>query len=886
MESQFLYDKLLTEFGKQTIEKIELPQYITQNLNPKFQIRDYQLKAFQRFICYQENSFDFKNIPIHLLFNMATGSGKTLIMAGLILYLHQKGYRNFLFFVNSNNILEKTKDNFLNQNSSKYLFNNKISFSGKECVINEVNNFSESRAEDINIFFTTIQGLHQDLTRLQKENSITFQDFEDKEIVLLSDEAHHLNVGTKRLTKKEKELKQNWETTVNEIFNSSAKNLLLEFTATVDLSNSAILEKYKDKIIYKYDLLNFRKDKFSKEIKTLSLDSSLEQVMLHAVLLSQYRLKIAEKNKIFLKPVILFKAQKTIEQSNKNEQDFKRLIDELNPTHLEKLFAINYSPTENSDLVAAFSYFEKIYNGNYQNLIAEIQQDFSDEKILNVNDGTKNSTKKKEDTKRKPQDVSNLLLDLESKQNPIRAIFAVNKLNEGWDVLNLFDIVRIYNTRDGNWQKNGKYKPGATTLSEAQLIGRGARYYPFAINKGEDIFKRKYDEYPDKELKILEELHYHSKYNSEYLAELERALIEQGLVDEKDKIEKLQIKIKENEKDFYDNKLIFKNDWIPNKNKDKTSFKNYQISDTFSFTVDTDEITEKTVFENQQNLQPTSKIYRIPLKDIHPRIFYKAFNQNKDFWVFSNVKKYFGELQSMKNLLSEQFFYGIQIECNKKELTNKEKLDCLNELLNSVSQIITKNAKSRLGSEEFKPYPVSKLFDMVKELKFNKTNSQFKEIDITQIKDYFLHDRLIGTSEEANFIKFFEGYLEELKAKYQEVKLLRNNRELKLYRFDDGEAFEPDFILFLTKNNGQQISYQVFIEPKGDHLLEYDKEKEIFLEQIKKKYILEGLTAIKNNYKLKEIPYDEDSYKLLGLRFYNKDKENKFRENFEEELLK
>lgn len=49
-----------------------------------------------------------------------------------------------------------------------------------------------------------------------------------------------------------------------------------------------------------------------------------------------------------------------------------------------------------------------------------------------------------------------------------RAVFAVDKLNEGWDVLNLFDIVRLYETRDG---KNGK--PGSGTIWEAQLIGRG-----------------------------------------------------------------------------------------------------------------------------------------------------------------------------------------------------------------------------------------------------------------------------------------------------------------------------------------------------------------------------------------------------------------------------
>jgi len=38
------------------------------------------------------------------------------------------------------------------------------------------------------------------------------------------------------------------------------------------------------------------------------------------------------------------------------------------------------------------------------------------------------------------------LNSLETINNEIRAIFAVNMLNEGWDVLNLFDIVRLYDT--------------------------------------------------------------------------------------------------------------------------------------------------------------------------------------------------------------------------------------------------------------------------------------------------------------------------------------------------------------------------------------------------------------------------------------------------------
>ena len=51
--------------------------------------------------------------------------------------------------------------------------------------------------------------------------------------------------------------------------------------------------------------------------------------------------------------------------------------------------------------------------------------------------------------------------------------FAVDMLNEGWDVLNLFDIVRLYDTRDGKVTKNG-FVAGSTTNAEKQLIGRGA----------------------------------------------------------------------------------------------------------------------------------------------------------------------------------------------------------------------------------------------------------------------------------------------------------------------------------------------------------------------------------------------------------------------------
>ena len=122
-----------------------------------------------------------------------------------------------------------------------------------------------------------------------------------------------------------------------------------------------------------------------------------------------------------------------------------------------------------------------------------------------------------------------LLNSLEDKNNRVRAIFAVQKLNEGWDVLNLFDIVRCYEARD-----TGRAKIGTTTISEAQLIGRGARYFPFVLPESNDRFRRKFDGDLEHELRVLEELHYHSINDSRYIAEIRAALIEQGMMDERE----------------------------------------------------------------------------------------------------------------------------------------------------------------------------------------------------------------------------------------------------------------------------------------------------------------------------------------------------------------
>ena len=407
---QTLEQKITTyiELGN---ELPEVPFDLINNLNPAFELRPYQIEAFGRFLYYLGND-KLRQRPAQILFHMATGSGKTLIMAGAILYLYKLGYRNFLFFVNSTNIINKTRENFLNPLSSKYLFSETITFGDRKVNIREVDNFQTGNEEDITIVFSTIQGLH---TRLNtpRENSLTYDDFMDQKIVLISDEAHHINVDTKKgkLTKDEQEEVVSWEGTVNRIFRANNENILLELTATIDLSNPDIAAKYADKIIFDYPLKQFRIDGYSKEVKVLQSDVPLMQRALQAVILSQYRRKVFEKHKKTIKPVLLFKS-KTIAESKAFFNEFTGKIKNLKASDIA---VIEKSP--DPTLKKCFDYFAT--NGiTIDNLIEELKNDFSEEKCIEVNS--------KEESESKQIAVNTL----EDPDNEYRVVFAVDKLNE------------------------------------------------------------------------------------------------------------------------------------------------------------------------------------------------------------------------------------------------------------------------------------------------------------------------------------------------------------------------------------------------------------------------------------------------------------------------
>lgn len=861
----FLYEQLdtLREFGSYT----EIPPYIQENVNQRFELRPYQIGAFENFITYFENEKMCRK-PTQTLFHMATGSGKTMIMAGLMLYLYKKGYRNFLFFVNLSNIVNKTRENFLNALSSKYLFADEIRLNGERVQIKEVSNFQYSDDDAINICFTTTQGLHSDMWTA-KENALSDDDFANKKVVFISDEAHHLNVDTKALAKNkdEQDNYKSWEYTVRRIFEMNKDNVLLEFTATCDIHNPQIRAEYESKIVYDYPLSKFRADGYSKEIKTLRSDVSVMERAIQAIMLSQYRLKVFQDNRLSVKPVVLFKAAK-IADSNAFMEDFIDTVKNLTGDELRRVSEL----TDNETLGEAYAYFEK--NGiSFEQLAQELRDDFSAEHCISAND----------DKEAAARQIA--LNSLEDATNPYRAVFEVKKLDEGWDVLNLFDIVRLYETR----QSSGK-RISPATISEAQLIGRGARYCPFQIDDEQEKYKRKYDTDIDNPLRICEELYYHCQNDSRYIGELNNALREIGVDIENQTVRTYVLKDTFKADSLYREGLVFTNDRVEKSRNDVDGLLPSVREHIYAVKLSTGSSGEDTIFGAGNALTEkavATYTYRTDIQtiaDMNYAIVHKALCKYSVF-KFNTLKSYFPNLKSTREFITSPNYLGaIKIEITSKYETPTPSIlfsACVN-VLGKVAESVSDIEITYVGTTEFKPTRISEMFKDKKcnytivhdgGLGYSQNDASVPngwKIDLSK-EDWFAFEDNFGTSEEKAFVAYFKSFIPHLKEKYDKVFLVRNERQLHIYSFDGGERFEPDYLLFLHKQNDAGYEQlQVFIEPKGTHLIADDKWKEDFLLEIEDKAVTTKIFV------------DDNKYKIWGFHFFNTDvRMNEFKKDME-----
>lgn len=841
------------------------PAYLAENMVHTF--RDYQDSALRYFHYTMTNKvFEYRKLN-HVLFNMATGSGKTDLMAGLILYLYQEhSYRNFLFIVNTNSVLNKTIDNLTNSQSNKYLYQPVIEIDGERLTIERVDEFPKNQSKNtIYIKLATVQSVASDIYT-QRENSMGAQDYARNKVVILGDEAHHYSASTKT----EKETEQSWEKAIKTILNANEDNRLLEFTATIDLENKNIYEKYKDKVLYRYGLDRFIQDRYSKNVKRIQSSNTDEENMLNVVLLSEFRRRYAyELYGSYIKPVIMFKSQK-IDASNEANELFNQLVEKLSPDYvLEFIKRQNktISETQSETLGFTYEYFLK-NEKELPQIVKEIKREFSPTRVINANDSDRGGGMLE-------KGQYEALNSLESPDNLYRVIFAVAKLTEGWDVLNLYDIVRISDRKDTKGNKT-------TTMAEAQLIGRGARYNPFELD-GKKSYQRRFEDDSNPSL-ILETLHYHTINEPQYLKNLVAALDDMNLPtgeDKKNPLLDVKVKPKFKKTNVWKNGKLYYNQSIQLSDDYYDTLAKYSLNNQEDIVINWLTSAKEVNYKAETIYEDFSDMHQIPV-EIDRRFIEKAMNR-LTFFHFNNLKKYIPLLNSREEFLGEKWlniqnrtiYANVPNKITRADLTAEEKLRIVELYLLEVAQKIKKNSSSHRGTNKFIGYPLKDyVTDYKKRIPNYDTSKLFMDKNPQTVQryvideDYFVYESAIINLTEKQLIDRIGERVEELKEHYSEVYLIRmdenmhresaKSENMKLHEFNPNakdvhfEGFQPDFILYLQN---AEFFLQVFIEPKGSKIEEQQWKEDLLM------YINDNEA---------ELVFEDDvnGVKIKGLKFY------------------
>lgn len=820
--------------------------YLEENL--KHTLRSYQWSALWH-LDWVETRTD-ANQNNQLMFNMATGSGKTDIMAAAILYFYREfNYTDFLFVADSNTIIDKTRDNFINVFSSKYLFSAPINIDGQRVEIKEVNSFLSSENKSphtIYIRLATVQTLGNEIA-MSHENEMTLENLQNHKIVILADEAHHLNAKTKSERKKE----DSWESMIDKIRNSDTENRQLEFTATIDVDRRDVYEKYKNRIIYKYELDELMRSGYSKRVFRLEANGDNMQKLLNAVLLSEYRKRLAKQLGIpDFKPVILVKSH-YVDTSETVEKQFLDMMDNLSSESLKQFLIENQRINTKSSQALKWTY-EYWLKQDMVQTVNELKQNFNQLTTINVN-----RVKEVEDSYKK-------INSLEDINNPFRIIFAVKKLTEGWDVLNLYDIVKASETKVKNTI--------AETNSEAQLIGRGARYYPFTY-QDKKSYKRRFDDSNPK-WQILENLYYHTINDPEYIKRINKAFDRINLIVHKDsEYNVLSANVKKSflHSHFYRDGKLYYNLQQETTNQDYTDISDYGIDTDVPLIINYNQTTvENSLRQKYKAVSDldTKIVNVVNFSDSHDyRLISKAVARN-DYYRFNTMQSSLPAIRSVKEFLTSPEWLGkliirARVPNVTQQLTAIQKLDILDKALKQIQIKIEHAYSKKRGTNIFKPIAVK---DIVKDysklvpLNSNQvwgTNVEPKDM---KGKDWYPYNVAIADGLERKLIDIVGSWIISLKKKYkQDVYLIRNEESvtphISLHEFEDTKAkhyegYLPDFILVLSDGT---LMYQIYIEPKGEQLVEQDKWKEKLLESIRPE-----------NIEVKE----DNNIRLYGVKFY------------------
>ena len=201
-------------------------------------------------------------------YEMATGSGKTMLMGATVYYLNKyHNVKNFLIVTpSSTEIYKKTIRNFT-KGTNETVWNDEVPFKFNLITGDNYKDTKDLFATDTdaNIFIFNIDKFGTNATQTKKQwegsdwkdkegNTISLLEFlSQNDLVIITDEAHHAQ------SRKAKQ-----------VINAFRPLAVIEFTATA-VETERSQAKKNQTIVYKYDIKRFLEDKYGKKVRVLAL---------------------------------------------------------------------------------------------------------------------------------------------------------------------------------------------------------------------------------------------------------------------------------------------------------------------------------------------------------------------------------------------------------------------------------------------------------------------------------------------------------------------------------------------------------------------------------------------------------------------------------------
>ena len=368
-----------------------------------------QLKVAQE-VCPFCKNFE-RDFP-SFAFSIATGIGKTRLMAACIAYLYlKKGIRHFFVLAPNLTLYEKLIKDFGDTSYEKYVFKGLSEFVHNTPRVITGENYNSAHslfsAQEIQINIFNIAKFNSEnrggAPRMRRLAEYIGQSYFDylaslDDLVILMDEAHryHADASKKAINELRPILGLEMTATPTDEKGKSFKNIVYEYNLAQALDDG----KYV-KIPTVARRKNFSKGSMSnEELDILKIEDAIN---------------IHERTKVHLE----------LYARNTNQQLVKPFI---------LIVCRNIEHAERTKLLIENDLFDGRYAG----------------KVLQIDSSTK-----------KDEEVDRLFVSLENPENQIEIVIHVNMLKEGWDVKNLYTIVPL--------------RAADAPILVEQSIGRGLR---------------------------------------------------------------------------------------------------------------------------------------------------------------------------------------------------------------------------------------------------------------------------------------------------------------------------------------------------------------------------------------------------------------------------